>query len=83
MPPESPNSILSEFNASPNIREISTWAFSITGKSRKKEKNAAQNYSMILKCCINLLKAHKDKGSMNNKKLKCALSDKYRSNVLK
>jgi len=52
-------------------------------KSRKKEKNAAQNYGMILKCCLNLLKAHKDKGSMNNKKLKCALSDKYRSNVLK
>ena len=51
-------------------------------KSRKREKNAAQNYGMILKCCVNLLKAQKDKKSINNKKLKCALSDKYRSNVL-
>lgn len=52
-------------------------------KSRKKEKNAAQNFGIILKCCINLLKARKDGISMNSKKIKCAISDKYRSNVLK
>jgi hypothetical protein len=50
--------------------------------SRKRNGNAAQNFSTILKMAINLIKANPEKISVNRKRNKCALSDDYRSKML-
>lgn len=50
--------------------------------SRKRNGNAAQNFSTIRKMAINLIKANPEKISVNRKRNKCALSDDYRSKIL-
>jgi predicted transposase YbfD/YdcC len=51
--------------------------------SRKRIRNAAQNFATIRKMVINLLKAHDEKISINRKRNKCAMSDHYREKILK
>jgi predicted transposase YbfD/YdcC len=50
--------------------------------SRKRIRNAAQNFSTIRKMALNLIKANTEKISVNRKRNKCALSDEYRSKML-
>lgn len=50
--------------------------------SRKRVRNAAQNFSAIRKIVLNLLKANPEKISINRKRNKCALSDAYREKML-
>lgn len=50
--------------------------------SRKRIRNAAQNFSTIRKIALNLLKAQSEKISINRKRNKCALSDLYREQAL-
>ncbi len=50
--------------------------------SRKRVRNAAQNFSTIRKIVLNLLKANPEKISINRKRNKCALSDTYREKML-
>lgn len=51
-------------------------------QSRKRIRNAAQNFSTIRKIALNLLKAQSEKISVNRKRNKCALSDQYREKTL-
>lgn len=51
-------------------------------QSRKRIRNAAQNFSTIRKITLNLLKAQSEKISVNRKRNKCALSDQYREKTL-
>lgn len=50
--------------------------------SRKRIRNAAQNFSLLRKIALNLIKAKKEKISVNRKRNKCALSDEYRAKML-
>lgn len=51
--------------------------------SRKRNKNAAQNYSILLKIALNLLKAEKSKKlSIKSKRLKAAWDMKYLEKIL-
>jgi predicted transposase YbfD/YdcC len=50
--------------------------------SRKRIRNAAQNFSTIRKIALNLLKASDEKISINRKRNKCALSDQYREKTM-
>lgn len=50
--------------------------------SRKRIRNAAQNFSTIRKIALNLIKGNTEKISVNRKRNKCAMSDKYRSKML-
>ncbi len=50
--------------------------------SRKRIRNAAQNFSTIRKMALNLLKTQNEKISVNRKRNKCALSDHYREKTL-
>lgn len=52
-------------------------------QSRKQYRNSAQNYGLLLRIALSLIKNHSAKISMNRKKLKCALSDKFRDEVIK
>ena len=52
-------------------------------QSRKRIKNAAENFSTIRKIVLNLIKASPEKISVNRKRKKCALSDQYRESVLR
>lgn len=51
--------------------------------STKQKKNAAQNFGLILRMPINLLKTNTDKMSVNRKLLKCARSDQYRQKIMR
>lgn len=51
--------------------------------SRKRIKNSAQNFALIRKMVLNLLKDHPEKISLRRKQAKCARSDEYREIVLK
>jgi predicted transposase YbfD/YdcC len=51
-------------------------------QSRKRVKNAAENFSTIRKIVLNLIKASPEKISVNRKRKKCALSDQYRESVI-
>lgn len=64
-----------------NIENQLHWTMDVIfgeDKSRKRIKNAAQNFSTIRKMALNLLKAQNEKISVNRKRNKCALSDQYR-----
>ncbi|MBC7776195.1 MAG: ISAs1 family transposase [Phycisphaerae bacterium] len=50
--------------------------------SRKRTRNAAQNFSTIRKIALNLIKANPEKISVNRKRNKCAMSDSYREKML-
>lgn len=51
--------------------------------SRKRIRNAAENFSTIRKIALNLLKNNSEKISVNRKRNKAALSDLYREKMLK
>lgn len=51
--------------------------------SRVRYKNAATNFSLIRKTSLNALRSNSKKGGIKEKRLKCAISDKYRSDILK
>jgi predicted transposase YbfD/YdcC len=51
-------------------------------QSRKRARNAAQNFSTIRKIALNLLKTQNEKISVNRKRNRCALSDQYREKTL-
>jgi predicted transposase YbfD/YdcC len=51
--------------------------------SRIRTGNAASNQSLIRKTSLNILRASKLKGSIKAQRLKCAISDANRENVLK
>ena len=51
-------------------------------QSRKRIKNAAENFSTIRKIVLNLIKSSPEKISVNRKRKKCALSDQYRELVM-
>lgn len=51
--------------------------------SRVRYKNAATNFSLIRKATLNALRNNAKKGGIKHKRLKCAISDKYRSDILK
>lgn len=63
------------------------WALDVSfgeDASRKREKNAAQNYSTILKTALNTIKMDKKtKGSVKAKRLKAGWDDAYLLNLLK
>lgn len=62
------------------------WTLDVTmgeDKSRKRIKNAAQNFSTFRKIALNLLKAAPEKISINRKQNKCAMSDRYREKTMK
>ena len=50
--------------------------------SRVRLKNAASNLSLIRKATLNLLTKHPDKGSIKSKRLRLAISDKKRTDIL-
>jgi predicted transposase YbfD/YdcC len=50
--------------------------------SRKRIRNAAQNFSTIRKIALNLIKADLEKISVNRKRNKSAMSDTYREKML-
>lgn len=64
-----------------NVENQLHWSLDVTfgeDQSRKRVRNAAQNFSTIRKMALNLLKAQSEKISVNRKRNKCALSDQYR-----
>ena len=50
--------------------------------SRKRIRNVAQNFAIIRKIALNLVKANEEKISVNRKRNKCAMSDSYRQKML-
>jgi predicted transposase YbfD/YdcC len=50
--------------------------------SRKRVRNVAQNFAIIRKIALNLIKADEEKISVNRKRKKCAMSDSYRAKIL-
>jgi predicted transposase YbfD/YdcC len=50
--------------------------------STKQRKNVPQNFALIRRCALNLLKAFPEKISINRKISKCAISDEYRQKIL-
>ncbi|UZR97569.1 ISAs1 family transposase [Chondrinema litorale] len=62
------------------------WSLDVQFKedsSRKRKKNAAQNYGLILRMGVNIIKASPGKISVNRKRHKCARADEYREQVMK
>jgi predicted transposase YbfD/YdcC len=52
-------------------------------KSRKRDRNAAENYSVILRMALNLIKGEKStKGSVKGKRLKAGWDNEYLLNLL-
>lgn len=51
--------------------------------STKQQKNAAQNFGMVLRMATNLVKTNTDKMSVNRKILKCSRSDQYRQEIMR
>lgn len=51
--------------------------------SRVRTKNAATNFSLVRKISLNMLRQNKEKGSLKAHRLRCSLSDDYRSDILK
>lgn len=69
-----------------NVENQLHWSLDVIfgeDQSRKRIRNAAQNFSTIRKMALNLLKAQPEKISVNRKRNKCALSDQYREKTLK
>lgn len=50
--------------------------------SRKRIRNAAQNFAIIRKMALNMIRANEEKISVNRKRNKCAMSDDYRAKML-
>jgi len=80
-----------EFNANNLVRKHwgvengMHWSLDVVfneDQSRKQHQNSAQNYGLLLRIALSLIKNHPAKISMNRKKLKCALSDKFREEVI-
>ncbi|MCW5922869.1 MAG: ISAs1 family transposase [Saprospiraceae bacterium] len=68
-----------------NVENQLHWALDVVfgeDQSRKRIRNAAQNFSTVRKMTLNLLKAKTEKISVNRKRNKCALSDQYREKNL-
>lgn len=68
-----------------NIENQLHWSLDVIfgeDQSRKRIRNAAQNFATIRKIALNLLKAQNEKISINRKRNKCALSDHYREKTL-
>jgi predicted transposase YbfD/YdcC len=68
-----------------NIENQLHWTLDVVfgeDRSRKRIRNAAQNFSTIRKLALNLLKAKSEKISVNRKRNKCALSDQYREKII-
>lgn len=68
-----------------NVENQLHWSLDVIfgeDQSRKRIRNAAQNFSTIRKIALNLLKAQSEKISINRKRNKCALSDQYREKTL-
>lgn len=68
-----------------NIENQLHWTLDVVfgeDQSRKRIRNAAQNFSTIRKIALNLLKTQSEKISVNRKRNKCALSDQYREKIL-
>jgi len=68
-----------------NIENQLHWSLDVVfgeDQSRKRIRNAAQNFSTIRKIVLNLLKTKNEKISVNRKRNKCALSDQYREKTL-
>lgn len=49
---------------------------------RKRSRNAAQNFGLIRRTALNILKSHPEKISVKRKMNKCAMSDDYRESLL-
>jgi len=61
------------------------WAMDVQfqeDSSRKRQSNAAQNFAILRRCVLNLLKSFPEKISVNRKISKCAISDEYREKIL-
>lgn len=61
------------------------WAMDVQfqeDSSRKRQSNAAQNFAILRRCVLNLLKSFPEKISVNRKISKCAISDEYRKKIL-
>jgi predicted transposase YbfD/YdcC len=68
-----------------NIENQLHWSLDVQfgeDDSRKRIRNAAQNFSTIRKIALNLIKANPEKISLNRKRNKCAMSDSYREKML-
>ncbi len=68
-----------------NVENQLHWSLDVIfgeDQSRKRVRNAAQNFSRIRKMALNLLKAQTEKISVNIKRNRCALSDQYREKTL-
>lgn len=50
--------------------------------SRKRSRNAAENFALIRRIGLNLLKGYAEKISIGRKMNKCAISDEYREKVI-
>lgn len=51
-------------------------------ESRKRSRNSAQNFGLVRRIALNILKNHPEKISVNRKMNKCAMSDAYRETLL-
>jgi predicted transposase YbfD/YdcC len=61
------------------------WTMDVVMKedaSRKRSRNSAQNFALIRRTALNILKNHDEKISIKRKMNKCALSDDYRETLL-
>lgn len=83
------NGVAQEFNqlvrSHWNIENQLHWSLDVQfgeDDSRKRIRNAAQNFSTIRKIALNLLKANPEKISIQRKRNKCAMSDSYREKML-
>jgi predicted transposase YbfD/YdcC len=68
-----------------NIENQLHWSLDVIfgeDQSRKRIRNVAQNFAMIRKMALNLLKSQPEKISVNRKRNRCALSDQYREKTL-
>lgn len=68
-----------------NIENQLHWSLDVQfgeDDSRKRIRNAAQNFFTIRKIALNLIKANPEKISVNRKRNKCAMSDSYREKML-
>jgi predicted transposase YbfD/YdcC len=62
------------------------WTMDVVFKedaSRKRSKNSSQNFALIRRMVLNMLKNNPEKISVNRKMNKCAMSDSYREKMLK
>lgn len=61
------------------------WSLDVTfgeDASRKRSRNSAQNFGLIRRIALNVLKSHPEKISLHRKMNKCAMSDSYREMLL-